>query len=142
MREMFDSLLPTAAREGAVLHVTADLEAAALWRPPGAELAFEGPAGARPEVTAAFAAVGARRPAAAHWYLDFLGARNAGQGHGSSLVRHMHSRTDAEGIATALWTGDQRNLGFYGRLGYAVVQHLDLGGAGAWWLWRDPPRAA
>lgn len=138
LRELFGALLPEMLGRGGVLQVTPAGEAAALWYPPDFPLRFEGPRGARPEVAAAFEAIGAARPSGRCWFLDFIGAREGGRGHGSALLRCMHERLDAQGAASALWTGAERNLAFYGRHGYRLLRRLDFAGASAWWLWRDP----
>ena len=47
------------------------------------------------------------------------------------------AETDAAGMPTALWTGNERNLRFYSKHDYEVVERLDFDGARAWWLWRE-----
>jgi ribosomal protein S18 acetylase RimI-like enzyme len=57
-----------------------------------------------------------------HWHLTWLGVEpgHQGQGIGSTLVRQMTSRADAEGTACWLFTFASRNLPVYEHLGFQV----------------------
>ncbi len=63
------------------------------------------------------------RPEEPHWYLLALGTRAASQGHGlgARIVRPVIERCDAEGIGTYLESSNPRNIPFYHRLGYEIV---------------------
>jgi ribosomal protein S18 acetylase RimI-like enzyme len=59
-----------------------------------------------------------------HWYLPFLAVAPVyhGQGVGSLLMRHALDRASAAGLPCYLDSADERNLRFYGRLGFRVVE--------------------
>ena len=141
---MFGGLV-RGAPAGAILEVTDDLDAAALWLPPGTDVTSSPPPGSSAAVVDpfavndAFARVNAAIPPQPYWYLHFLGARTLGAGGGSALLRQRQRETDAAGLPTALWTAAEVNLRFYAKNGYRVLERLDFDGASAWWLWRDPP---
>jgi len=137
LRAMFERHLPEAIEQGATVLVTDDLGAAAVWLPPGMNGDAAPPPGARPEVVEAITAMNAAHPIRPHWYLEWLGSREGQAGRGSALMMHMLAFTDAAGMPTSLWTGAPRNLEFYGKHGYTVLQRLDFEGASGWWLWRE-----
>ena len=137
MRAMFEARLADVVAQGGTVLVTEDLGAAAIWLPPGMSADHSGPPDARPEVTSAFEAIHRTHPIRPHWYLDILGSASGQGGRGSALVGHMLAVTDAAAMPTALWTGNERNLDFYGKHGYGVVERLDFEGASVWWLWRE-----
>lgn len=76
-----------------------------------------------------------------HWYLMLLGVdtEHQGQGRGAALVREGIDRADREGSPCYLETSEPRNLGFYERLGFEVVETTRLGtdGPEAWALLRE-----
>lgn len=83
-----------------------------------------------------------RHPREPHWYLEIVGADPSlrGRGVGSSLMRPMVERCDAEGLPAYLESSKKENLPFYARFGFEVTDELDLG-AGAppmWAMWREP----
>jgi len=137
MRAMFEHRLPEAVGQGATVLVTDDLGAAAVWLPPGMNGDAVPPPDAREEVVAFFSAINAAHPIRPHWYLEWLGAKEGQAGRGSALVRHMLETTDSAGMPTALWTSTERNLDFYGKHGYTVLERIDLGAVSGWWLWRE-----
>jgi ribosomal protein S18 acetylase RimI-like enzyme len=59
-----------------------------------------------------------------HWYLPFLAVAPAyqGQGMGSLLMRHVLDRASAAGLPCYLDSADERNVRFYGRLGFRIVE--------------------
>ena len=59
-----------------------------------------------------------------HWYLWALGVEpgRQGRGIGRSLLEAVHVRADAGGVACYLETEDERNIAFYCRHGYEVVE--------------------
>ena len=58
-----------------------------------------------------------------HWHLTWLGVEpgHQGQGIGSTLVRQMTTRADAEGMACWLYTFAPRNVPIYECLGFHVT---------------------
>jgi GNAT superfamily N-acetyltransferase len=58
------------------------------------------------------------------WYLSIVGVlpEYQGQGIGVELIRPVLEKTDALGVATWLETFTPRNMSFYRRLGYDVVE--------------------
>lgn len=63
------------------------------------------------------------RPDEPFWYLLALGTRATSQGHGygARIVRPVLDRCDAEGIGTYLESSNPKNIPFYHRLGYEIV---------------------
>ena len=58
-----------------------------------------------------------------HWHLTWLGVEpgHQGQGIGSTLVRQLTTRADAEGMACWLFTFAPRNVPLYEHLGFRVT---------------------
>lgn len=81
-------------------------------------------------------------PHAPHWYLASLGTAvdRQGKGIGSALVRPVLEHCDAEGLPCYLESSKERNVPFYRRHGFEVVQEVRLGGGGPtiWTMWREP----
>ncbi len=63
-----------------------------------------------------------------HWYLMALGVDPAhqGEGFGSALVRAGTRRADRDQVPIYLETETGLNVAFYGRLGFVVIDELDL----------------
>ncbi len=81
-------------------------------------------------------------PRAPHWYLATLGTAPERQGRGiaSTLLAEGLARIDAAGEAAYLESSKARNVPFYARFGFEVVEELRAG-AGAppmWLMWREP----
>ena len=94
-----------------------------------------------PRVLVGLGQVEARHPPGRHLYLAVLGVDPArqGTGVGSQVIRPGLELCDAEGLPAYLETGKERNLMFYGRHGFEVVDRLDLPkGPPVWFLWREP----
>jgi ribosomal protein S18 acetylase RimI-like enzyme len=70
-----------------------------------------------------------------HWYLSVLGTRpdHQGKGVGSAIC-------DREGLGAYLESSKERNVPFYRRHGFEVVEEVDFapGGPRLWAMWRDP----
>jgi ribosomal protein S18 acetylase RimI-like enzyme len=80
-----------------------------------------------------------------HRVIDVLAVDPAAQGHGvgSALARKFLAAADSEGLPCYLVTHNPRNLGFYQRLGFAVLSEgpVTAGGPTGWSL-RRPALAA
>jgi len=80
-----------------------------------------------------------------HWYLATLGTAVdlQGKGVGSALMRPVLEHCDREGLPCYLESSKERNLSFYGRHGFKVVQEVGLPGDGPpiWTMWREPQPA-
>jgi 2-hydroxy-6-oxonona-2,4-dienedioate hydrolase len=79
-----------------------------------------------------------------HWYLQYLGvdSTHRGQGVGSSLLRPMLARADAEGLPVYLETANARTIALYRRHGFDVVAEgtVPFGGPRLWAMVRGPGR--
>ena len=75
------------------------------------------------------------------WYLSILGISPGlqGQGRGAHLVAHVLKITDRLQVPTYLETFSPRNISFYNRMGYEVVDsfHESTIGAPYWLMVRD-----
>ena len=88
------------------------------------------------------ALVESKHPHDPHWYLATLGTAvdRQGTGVGSALLRPVLEHCDAEGTPCYLESSKERNVPFYRRHGFEVVEELLLPGDGPpiWTMWRDP----
>jgi len=86
--------------------------------------------------------VDAMRPKEPHWYLATLGTEPSrqGQGVGSALLRSMTVRIDESGQPAYLESSKARNVPFYARFGFEVVEELGpkAGTPTIWRMWREP----
>lgn len=79
-----------------------------------------------------------------HMYLWFIGVDPVfhGRGIGRALMAELHAASDPLGVPTYLETGTEKNVGFYGSLGYADEGEIELpSGAGMWRMERPAPAA-
>jgi ribosomal protein S18 acetylase RimI-like enzyme len=77
-----------------------------------------------------------------HWHLAWLGVEpgQQGQGIGSTLVRQMTTRAEADGLACWLFTFAPRNVPIYERLGFHVTLDTTLPSSGLrLWVMARPP---
>lgn len=139
---------------GEQVHLAGDATSAAIWALPGRwrESAIEGlglsfamlPAVARhlPRVAASIAMLERKHPRRPHMYLTVLGAEPAaqGRGFGSAAIAPGLAFADAEGLPAFLESSKERNIDFYARFGFRVVEELRLPGGGPpfWPMWREP----
>ena len=83
-----------------------------------------------------------KHPREPHWYLASLGTavEQQGKGVGGALMRPVLAHCDVEGIPCYLESSKERNLPFYRRHGFEVVEELQLPGNGPplWTMWREP----
>ncbi len=95
-----------------------------------------------PQAKEAEALVGARRPREPHWHLAALGVRpdRQGEGLGSLVLGPVLERCDEEGTPAYTETSARRNVGFYRRHGFEVVEEIEVPGGGprVWLMRRDP----
>ena len=81
-----------------------------------------------------------------HWYLMVVGVdpELQGQGVGSAIVREGLAVVDRESKTCYLETSDRRNLAFYERLGFVVLEEATLGKGGpkAWAMRRKSQPSA
>jgi GNAT superfamily N-acetyltransferase len=85
--------------------------------------------------------VDALHPKEPHWYLATLGTDPArqGQGVGSALLASRLARIDEEGTPAYLESSKERNVPFYARFGFEVIDELRSPGAPPMWrMWREP----
>ena len=82
-----------------------------------------------------------RHPAAPHYYLAVLGTEPAaqGQGIGGALLGPVLDECDREGIGAYLESSKERNIDFYARHGFRVLEEVRMPkGPPVWPMWRDP----
>lgn len=139
---------------GGQVHLAGEGAAAAIWALPdnwrqstreGASLAVRMlPAVVRhiPRVTSSIVMLERRHPRAPHLYLSVLGCEPEAQGHGfgSAAIVPGLAFADAEGLPAFLESSKERNLDFYARFGFRVLDELRLPGDGPaiWPMWREP----
>ena len=77
-----------------------------------------------------------------HWYVALLGVRpeRQGEGLGRALLDPALARADRDRLPTYLETSNERNLTFYGRFGFEVMQEVSIPGGGppVWTMLRQP----
>ena len=77
-----------------------------------------------------------------HWYVAVLGVlpERQGEGLGRALLDPALSRADRDRLPTYLETSNERNLTFYGRFGFEVMQEVSIPGGGpqVWTMLRQP----
>lgn len=130
--------------------VTEDLDAAAIWSPPDAwgmgmrEFLHDLPAFLSPRtplVLRGMHGIEKRHPKEPHYYLSILGVEPSrqGDGVGTALLGPMLRRCDQEAVGAYLETGTERNVRFYARHGFRVLEEVPLPrGPSMWLMWRDP----
>jgi GNAT superfamily N-acetyltransferase len=124
------------ARGGA--YAVGDLQAVALWLPPGVEAdggsiraLFEDTL--QDEQLAQSAAMLTRlqehHPREPHWYLPLVGVDPAAQGRGlgAAVMAPVLARCDRDGSSAYLESSNPRNLPFYERLGFRALAKLQVG---------------
>lgn len=128
--------------------------AAALWSPPDVELF--GPDGFRPrwallvganpsrvdELREGIHLLGAAHDGLdGHFYLNTLGvdAERRGQGLAQPLMERVLTVADDEGVPSYLESSNPRNLTFYERYGFEVMEEIELpNGPTIRPMWREP----
>ncbi|TQN30976.1 acetyltransferase (GNAT) family protein [Haloactinospora alba] len=91
------------------------------------------------------AAMAPHRPTAPAWFLGAVGVDpgHQGRGLGGAVVRPGITAAEQEGAVAFLETSEERNVGFYQRLGFTVEAEFPLPHDGPWtWsMLRRPYRA-
>lgn len=80
----------------------------------------------------AFLRTDALHPEEPHWYLEFLGTvpSKQGSGLGGQVLTPVLERADEEGIAVWAWSSNRRNLAFYHRHGFEVLDEVSFAAGG------------
>ena len=80
------------------------------------------------------------------YYLAVLGTEPEfqGKGFGGALMQPVLSRCDRDRMAAYLESSKSRNVPFYERHGFKVVEEISVpnGGPPLWRMWREPQAAA
>jgi ribosomal protein S18 acetylase RimI-like enzyme len=132
---------------------TPDLDAASLWMPPKSwppsmadgvsQLPVLAILGRRTfRALRLVQLLESHHPRSPHFYLGTIGTDPAVQGHGygSALLRIVLDRCDAEATPSYLESSKERNLAFYHRHGYEVVDEVLIPQTNVklWLMWREP----
>ena len=132
---------------------TDDRAGAALWDPPGTwRIRFIAQLSLAPRIVRVFGtrlfvalqlldALQARHPNAPHAYLALLGADpvKQGQGIGTQLMAPMLARCDRDALPAYLESSNEKNLPFYRRHGFELLDTYDTPvGPRVWLMWREP----
>lgn len=134
--------------------ITEEGSAVASWLPPGVSLASPVSPAAAWSGLRAFGASSLlralatlvqsqrRHPSGDYYYLFAIGARRSarGRGVGSAVIRQGLARCDSEHMPAYLESSNGKNLPFYRKHGFDVVDELRLamGGPPLWLMWREP----
>jgi GNAT superfamily N-acetyltransferase len=80
------------------------------------------------------------RPSEPHFYLEYLGVEPEQQGKaiGSSILQVLTQMGDDKQVGCYLENANPRNLPFYQRFGFQVIQNKDIIDIPTWFMWRSP----
>lgn len=140
---------------GEEIWTTDDLTCAALWAPPGRshttlrETAMLVPCFLHPRLLVRMPLVGlgweqldrAHPRTPPHFYLALLGTepQAQGKGLGSAVMGAVLDQCDNDQIGAYLESSKERNIDFYSRHGFRVLEQIHLlRGPSMWRMWRDP----
>lgn len=125
------------------VYTTDGYEGAAIWAPPDLwkltnretlSGVLLGSVLTRPRIAAlaAYLRLDKLHPEEPHWYLEFLGTIPERQGHGvgGELMRPVLDRCDEEGVPVWTWSSNERNLAFYHRHRFEVLDKLEFAPGG------------
>jgi ribosomal protein S18 acetylase RimI-like enzyme len=126
------------AFECGTAHFIGDVQAAALWLPPGAQPEEEAlmahfqrtvPEQDQDTLVAVFEQMGQYHPDEPHWYLPLIGVDPAqqGKGYGSALLMHALRRCDEDGTPAYLESSNPKNIPLYQRHGFEVLGTIPVG---------------
>jgi GNAT superfamily N-acetyltransferase len=140
---------------GEEVWTTDELTCAALWAPPGRwhstlrETAELVPSFLHPRLFMRMPLVGlaweklerAHPRTPPHMYLALLGTEPEAQGRGlgSAVMAPVLQQCDSDGVGAYLESSKERNIDFYARHGFRVLDEIQLlRGPTMWKMWRDP----
>jgi ribosomal protein S18 acetylase RimI-like enzyme len=132
-----------------------ELTCAALWAPPGRwhstlrETAELVPSFGHPRLFARMPMIAlgweklerAHPHTPPHMYLALLGTEPEAQGRGlgSAVLAPVLAQCDSDGVGAYLESSKERNIDFYARHGFRVLDEIHLlRGPTMWKMWRDP----
>ena len=144
---MFTALTKATAVQGRAER-TPDLGGVALWHPPGKDIGLwamvrsglalprfvMGLKQDRKRTIEALRQIGGRKKVLMpepHWYVSAIGVQpeRQGQGVGTALMQHAITRADGDGVPIYLETESESNVAFYRKLGFAVIEEIEVGAA-------------
>ncbi|WP_245444483.1 N-acetyltransferase [Microvirga sp. KLBC 81] len=126
------------AFECGTAHFIGDVQAAALWLPPGVQPDEEDlmnlfertvPEQDREVLFAIFEQMGNYHPHEPHWYLPLIGVDPIQQrkGYGSILLAHALRTCDAAGMPAYLESSNPENIPLYQRHGFEALGTIQVG---------------
>ena len=126
------------AFECGTAHFIGDVQAAAMWLPPGVQPDEEAlmahfqrtvPEQDQDTLFAVFEQMGQYHPDEPHWYLPLIGVDPAqqGKGYGSALLKHALRRCDDDGTPAYLESSNPENIPLYRRHGFEVLGTIQVG---------------
>ena len=126
------------AFECGTAHFIGDVQAAAMWLPPGVQPDEEAlmahfqrtvPEQDQDTLFAVFEQMGQYHPDEPHWYLPLIGVDPAqqGKGYGSALLKHALRRCDEDGTPAYLESSNPENIPLYRRHGFEVLGTIQVG---------------
>ncbi len=119
-------------------HFIGDVQATALWLPPGVQpdedaliaLLHDGLSDkVQGDLSGIFEQMGSYHPHEPHWYLPWIGVDPAQQrkGFGSALLTHALRACDAEGTPAYLESSNPENIPLYQQHGFEVMGTIQVG---------------
>jgi len=160
---MFTGVIKTTIAARGVAEKTPGLAGVAVWLPPGRDLGLWAMVRSgfalprfvmrlsrsdRRHMMLGLRQIGERKKALMprpHWYVAAIGVdpELQGKGLGSVLMEHGIARADRDDAPVYLETETERNVAFYQRLGFRVIEELTLEGpAVPMWLMARRPTSA
>lgn len=125
------------AFECGTAHFVGDVQAAALWLPPGVQPDEDAlmahfqrtvPEQDQDTLFAVFEQMGQYHPDEPHWYLPLIGVDPAqqGKGYGSALLKHALRLCDEDGTPAYLESSNPKNIPLYRRHGFEVLGTIQV----------------
>jgi len=77
-------------------------------------------------------------PTEPHYYLECIGVEPSyhRKGLGSLIMDHLITRADADRCGCYLENADHRNIPFYERFGFQIIDQKEIVGIPTWFMWR------
>lgn len=160
LNRMFTAVARSTVAAGGPAEATSRMEAVALWLPPGRDIGFWAmmksgfalirfgmrmPAGDRARMTGVLRQLDEEKKDLAienDWHLVAIGVdpNSQGKGFGSALLGSGIRRADAGNEPIYLETDTERNVTFYQRFGFEVLEQItaDAVGVPMWLMLREP----